>query len=146
MTTTPTPPGPAAGCVHVAVAGAHLRGQPLHPDLLRMEARFVRLARTASVYRFMAFLHLKPPRPGLVRDEDHGGSVEVEIYEMPLAGFGALVASVAPPLAIGTVDLADGTSVKGFLCESWAARRAKDITDFGSWVNFLQKATATQTP
>jgi allophanate hydrolase len=132
--------------VLVSVAGAHLRGQPLHPALLKTGAKFVRTAQTAPVYRFMAFMHLQPPRPGLVRDEDHGGSVEVEIYEIPIAGFGALVASVAPPLAIGTVDLADGTAVKGFLCESWAARQAQDITEFGSWVNFLAKKSSAQAP
>ena len=42
----------------------------------------------------------------------------MEIYDLPTAGFGRLVASVAPPLAIGTVELEDGEAVKGFLCES----------------------------
>ena len=44
----------------------------------------------------------------------------------------------APPLAIGTVELEDGEAVKGFLCESWAARRARDITDYGGWLTFLE--------
>ena len=52
---------------------------------------------------------------------------------MPWAGFGRLVASVAPPLAIGTVQLADDERVKGFLCESFAEPAALDITDFGGW-------------
>ena len=63
----------------------------------------------------------------------------MEIYDLPMAGFGALVASVAPPLAIGTVELADGEAVKGFLCESYAAACARDITDFGGWVAFLER-------
>jgi allophanate hydrolase len=135
------PPGPApAGFVRVAVAGAHLRGQPLHPDLCRTGARFVRAGRTAARYRFVALMDLRPPRPGLVRDDDRGGVVDVEVYDLPVAGFGALVASVAPPLAIGTVELADGEAVKGFLCESWAAARARDITAFGGWVAFLDHA------
>ena len=77
-----------------------------------------------------------PPRPGLVWDEERGGAAAVEVYDLPVAGFGALVASVAPPLAIGTVVLADGEAVKGFLCESWAADRARDITDYGGWLAF----------
>jgi allophanate hydrolase len=113
-----------------------LRGQPFHQALLRMEGKFVRAARTAARYRFLAFLHLDPPRPGLLRDDDHGGAVSVEIYDFPIAGFGKLVASVAPPLAIGTIELADGEKVKGFLCESWDAKSAVDITDFGGWLAF----------
>jgi allophanate hydrolase len=133
----PVPP-PPEGHVRVAVAGAHLRGQPLHPDLLRTGARFVRAARTAPRYRFVGLMDLAPPRPGLVRDEARAASIQVELYDLPTAGFGALVASVAPPLAIGTVELADGEAVKGFLCESYAALRARDLTGFGGWVAFLE--------
>jgi allophanate hydrolase len=92
----------------------------------------------------MAFLDLNPPRPGLLRDEDRGSSTAVEIYDLPMEGFGKLVASVAPPLAIGTVELEDGEKVKGFLCESWAARRARDITEFGGWIQFRQLAEKQQ--
>jgi allophanate hydrolase len=134
------PPPVASGSVRVAVAGAHLRGQPLHPALRGFGARFVRSCRTASRYRFLALLDLDPPRPGLLRVEKGGGAVVVEVYDLPVAGFGRLVASVAPPLAIGTVELADGETVKGFLCESWAAARARDITDFGGWAAFLRAA------
>ena len=130
---------PSAGQVRVAVAGAHLRGQPFHAALLGMGAKFVRSCQTASHYRFVALMHLTPPRPGLIRDEERAGSVLVEIYELSFEGFGKLVASVAPPLAIGTIELADGEKVKGFLCESWAAAAARDITDFGSWLTFLEK-------
>jgi allophanate hydrolase len=127
----------ASGWVRVAVAGAHLRGQPLHPDLLRMGARFIRACRTAAHYRFVALMHLAPPRPGLIRDDRRAGSLALEVFELPYEGFGKLVASVAPPLAIGTVELEDGERIKGFLCESWAAAVARDITDFGSWSAFL---------
>jgi allophanate hydrolase len=124
------------GYVRLAVAGAHLRRQPLHDALCRTGARFVRACRTAPGYRFVALLDLSPPRPGLVRDDHGTGSIAVEIYDLPVAGFGSLVASVAPPLAIGTICLEDGEAVKGFLCESWAADRARDITEFGGWIAF----------
>jgi allophanate hydrolase len=134
-------PRPAAkGMVRVAVAGAHLRGQPLHDNLLRTGARFVRTCRTAALYRFIALMNLKPPRPGLLRDHGCAGAITVEIFDLPTAGFGELVASVAPPLAIGTIELEDGEAVKGFLCESFAAVQARDITDFGGWVAFRQAA------
>jgi allophanate hydrolase len=124
--------------VRLAVAGAHLRGQPLHPELLKTGARFVRACKTASGYRFCAFMDLNPPKPGLLRDDAGAGAIDVEIYELPIAGFGALVQSVAPPLAIGTVILEDGEAVKGFLCESFAAQQARDITSFGGWVAFRE--------
>lgn len=50
-----------------------------------------------------------------------------------------------PPLGIGTVDLIDGSQVKGFICEAWVAEAAKaenaaiiDITDFGGWSKFVE--------
>jgi len=125
-----------SGQVRVAVAGAHLRGQPLHLALRQTGARFVRACKTAPKYRFLAFMDLDPPRPGLLSDHDRGAAIQVELYDLPLAGFGALVASVAHPLSIGTIELEDGETVKGFLCESWAAKRASDITNYGGWVAF----------
>ena len=110
--------------------------------LLDCGAHFVRTCKTAPRYRFMAFMDLAPPRPGLLRDEERAGTATLEIYDLPMEGFGRLVASVAPPLAIGTVELEDGEAVKGFLCESWAARRARDITDFGGWAAFREQGAA----
>jgi allophanate hydrolase len=137
-TPPPLPSGPpvSEGHVRVSVAGAHLKGHPLHGDLLKFGARFVRACQTASRYSFHAFTHLNPPRPGLLLDESRGGAIKVEIYDLPFEGFGKLVASVAPPLSIGTVELEDGEKVKGFLCESWAARSARDISGFGGWAAF----------
>jgi allophanate hydrolase len=106
--------------------------------LLQTGACFVRAGRTAARYRFLALLDLQPPRPGLLRDDARAGVVAVEVYDLPLAGFGALVASVAPPLAIGTIELEDGEAVKGFLCESFAAAQARDITEFGGWMAFRE--------
>ena len=77
-----------------------------------------------------------------MRVAEGGASIQVELCDLPLEGFGTLVASVAPPLAIGTVELADGEAVKGFLCESWAASRARDISASGGWVAFLSREAA----
>ncbi len=37
------------------------------------------------------------------------------------------------PLAIGTVELADGEKVKGFVCEAYGASDAPDIAEPGGW-------------
>jgi len=130
--------------VRVAVAAAHLKGQPLHADLLRFNAGFIRLARCAPNYRFLALTEHNPPRAGLMHTADGGGSVEVEVYDLPFEGFGRLVASVAPPLAIGTVELEDGERVKGFLIESSAATTARDITESGGWRGYRRHLEQTK--
>jgi allophanate hydrolase len=125
----------------LAVAGAHLRGEPLHPALLALGARFVRATRTAPVYRMIALPALDrpatPPRPGLVRDPDRGETLEVELYELPVTALGHLVVSVAPPLAIGTLLLADGGAALGFVCEAYVARGLPDISRYGGWRGYL---------
>jgi len=66
--------------------------------------------------------------------------VDVELWSVPLETFGAFVAEVPPPLSIGTVVLADGREVKGFLCEGYALEGARDISAFGGWRRFIDKA------
>jgi len=119
----------------VAVFGAHLRGQPLNRQLLALKGQFVGDCRTAPVYR-CHLLEGAQRRPGLVRCAS-GTAIAGELWKLPAAGFGALVASVAPPLAIGTVALADGTSVKGFVCEEFPTVGTRDISSFGDWRAFL---------
>ena len=73
-----------------------------------------------------------------VRDPTAAGNgLEVEVWELSTAAFGSFVAEVPPPLAIGTLVLADGTSVKGFVCEPAAVAGAEDITAFGGWRAYL---------
>jgi allophanate hydrolase len=121
---------PSADEVLLVVVGAHLRGQPLEHQLLDRGGRFVAASRTAPCYRLFA-LPTDPPKPGLIRVDEGGASIEAEVWALPVAGFGAFVAAVPSPLAIGTVHLADGSSAAGFLCESVAAYGAPDITETG---------------
>jgi allophanate hydrolase len=60
---------------------------------------------------------------------------------MPTEQLGTFVAGIAPPLGIGTLRLAGGRQVKGFLCESIAARRSPDITAHGGWRAYLRAKT-----
>jgi len=62
----------------------------------------------------------------------------VEIWAMAVDEFGRFVAAVPPPLAIGTLTLSDGRSVKGFLVEAQATAGARDISAFGGWRAFVQ--------
>lgn len=123
--------------VRVAVVGAHLAGQPLNHQLTRRGGRLVALTRTAPEYRLFHLAGTVPPKPGLVRTSGEGASIEVEVWELTAAAFGAFTAEVPPPLGIGTVTLRDGTAVKGFICEPGALDDASDITRFGGWRAYL---------
>lgn len=121
----------------VAVVGAHLSGQALNWQLTERGGRRVRATRTAPCYRLFALPDTAPPKPGLVRAESGGDAIEIEVWELPLRNYGSFVAEIPAPLAIGTLELADGERVQGFLCEPWALAGARDITAFGGWRHFL---------
>jgi allophanate hydrolase len=129
---------PAAGEVAVAVVGAHLSGLPLNGELHALGARLLEATSTAPEYRLYALNGTVPPKPGLLRvDSGKGVGVEIEVWAMPVEAFGRFVDAVPAPLSIGTIALADGRSVKGFLLEAAAAAGARDISDFGGWRKFL---------
>ena len=123
--------------ITLAVLGAHLRGMPLHHQLTDLNARFLRAARTSPDYQFYALADTQPPKPGLVRVSEGGAPIEVELYELTPDAFGRFVANIPPPLGIGTLQLEDGTHVKGFLCEPHALKNAQDITPLGGWRAFM---------
>ena len=99
---------------------------------------------TSPNYRLYALPGTLPPKPGLVRVARDGASIAVELWAMSAAAFGSFVAEVPPPLAIGTLALADGRSVKGFLCESCAVAGAQDISSFGGWRGYLAAQAGAQ--
>jgi allophanate hydrolase len=124
--------------VKLAVVGAHLKDMPLHWQLTSREATFVGAFETAPTYRLYAIANSVPPKPALMHSTD-GASIAVEVYELDAAAFGSFVAEVPAPLAIGTVTLSDGSSVKGFVAEPRAAEGAEDITHLGGWRAFIAR-------
>ncbi|MEM9938317.1 MAG: allophanate hydrolase [Pseudomonadota bacterium] len=126
--------------VKLSVVGAHLKDMPLHWQLTSRNATFVGAFETAPTYRLYA-MDTVPPKPALVHSED-GASIPVEVYELDLAAFGSFVEEVPAPLAIGTVTLSDGSSVKGFVAEPRATDGALDVTDLGGWRNYIASKQA----
>ncbi|MBO9500059.1 MAG: allophanate hydrolase, partial [Novosphingobium sp.] len=124
--------------VKLAVVGAHLKDMPLHWQLTSRDAKFVGAFETAPTYRLYAMADSVPPKPALVYDEG-GAAIAVEVYELDVAAFGSFVVEVPAPLAIGTVTLADGTSVKGFVAEPRATKGAEDITALGGWRAYIAR-------
>jgi allophanate hydrolase len=121
-----------APSVDLLVVGAHLSGQPLNHQLVAAGGTLVRATATTASYRLYA-LDTEPPKPGLTRVAKEGKVIGGEVWRLPAAGFGRFVAGLPAPMAIGPVDLVDGATVSGFLCEPVALDGARDITDFGGW-------------
>lgn len=132
---------PPTGYLRLAVVGAHLSGMPLNSQLTERNALFVEQTRTASCYQLFALPNTTPPKPGLIRSTT-GAEIIVELWDIPLHQFGSFVALIPAPLGIGTLTLADGRNVKGFICEGAAVKDAQDITHLGGWrayISSLQK-------
>lgn len=131
----------------LAVVGAHLRGMPLHGQLTERRARLIEATRTAPRYRLHALPGTVPPKPGLARVPDDAGpdtghAIDVEVYAVPLSAVGSFLALIPPPLGLGSVELADGRWVKGFICEPCGLNGAEDISHFGGWRAYMAHRAA----
>ncbi len=141
----PQPPSPAVSAatstyptVDLAVFGAHLTGGALNPQLRALGGRFLRSCRTAACYRMVA-LPGKILRPGVIDIGGEGGTILGEIWSLPAGSLAAFLATIAPPLGLGTVRLAGGETCLGFICEGGAlVANAMDVSRFGFWPAYLQ--------
>jgi allophanate hydrolase len=114
----------------------------LNGELKALGGRLLEATATAPDYKLYA-LDSTPPKPGMLRVEAGTGSaVELEVWALSAAAFGKFVAAIPPPLSIGTIRLADGRGVKGFLVEPTAINGARDISAFRGWRAFMANAAA----
>ncbi|CAJ0555242.1 Ff.00g053070.m01.CDS01 [Fusarium sp. VM40] len=130
--------------IPIAVVGAHLTGYPLNKDVVSRGGRLVKAAKTSSTYRLYSLDTTNgPKKPGLKRvSSGEGGEIEVEVWNLPKTSLASFMSTIPPPLAIGTIELSDGSWVKGFVCEGYGFDGAIDITDHGGWRayhDFLKK-------
>lgn len=128
--------------VRVVVCGAHLSGLPLNGQLISRQGRLIATTATSPDYRLYALPGSPPQRPGLIRanKNEQGTSIEVEVWELPVRELGSFVASIPAPLGIGTITLANGDKLPGFLCEHYAIENATDISYSGGWRNYLRQS------
>jgi len=135
-------PANAGDEIAVAVVGAHLSGMALNGELRALGGRLLEEATTAPDYLLYA-LDTMPPKPGMLRVEPGTGHpIKLELWALSAAAFGKFVAAIPPPLSIGTIRLADGRGVKGFLVEPAAVNGARDISAFGGWRAFVAEKAA----
>jgi len=151
-------PSPAAGvvsrpgCLTLAVVGAHLSGMPLSGQLSSRGAELLATRRTAPRYELRLLAKSPtgtaegsvtgggPERPGLFRmteEERTGAAIEVELWALPRAEVGSFLELVPPPLGLGSLELDDGSWVRGFICEPWGRVGSQDITSFGGFRAFV---------
>jgi allophanate hydrolase len=124
--------------VDLAVFGAHLSGGALNPQLRGLGGRFVRVCHTAARYRMVA-LPGTILRPGLIEVGDDGRSIQGEIWSLPASALAAFLATIGRPLGLGTVQLAQGETSLGFICEGGTlVAEAVDVSHFGYWPAYLQ--------
>ena len=129
----------------IAVVGAHLSGLPLNGQLTERGATLRESTTTTPHYQLFALPNTTPPKPGLQRASacDSGAAIAVEVWDVPIDAVGSFLALIPPPLGLGSLELADGRHVHGFVCEAHALVGARDITAFGGWRAFLASLAPT---
>ena len=99
--------------------------------------RLLQATRSAPHYRLYALADGK--RPAMVRADSGGASIAVEVWELPSAEVGSLLAAIPAPLGLGKVELADGRRLAGFICEANGLGEATEITAYGGWRAWLAR-------
>jgi allophanate hydrolase len=130
--------------LEIAVVGAHMSGLPLNGELLALQGRLLRTAHTLPCYRLFRLPGGPPFRPGLLRVADGAGhAIALEVWALPRARIGELLAAIPAPLGLGTLRLEDGSAPKGFLVEAEGTRGAEDISAHGGWRAWLASQAVT---
>lgn len=123
----------------LVVCGAHMQGMPLNHQLTERRGSFVKAARTAEEYHLYALTGGAIKRPALIRKEQGGVAIDVEVWRIPCSELGSFLAGVATPLGLGKVKLDDGSERCGFIAEACAEDQGVDITHLGGWRRYCEQ-------
>jgi allophanate hydrolase len=126
------------GYVPLAVCGAHMQGLPLNHQLRDRGGYWLQTTTTAPRYRLFALPDGPPRRPGMMRVQQEGARIEVEVWALPTQQVGSFIAAIPAPLGLGKIELDSGALVTGFLCEGYASQGATDITSYGGWRDYVK--------
>jgi gamma-glutamylcyclotransferase (GGCT)/AIG2-like uncharacterized protein YtfP len=122
--------------VLLAVNGTLMRGLKLNPHLIAAKATFVRETSTEATYRLWS---VRDDYPAMIRVTDGSGTaVNVEVWAVPLERLTGLLQSEPTGLAIGKVQLDDGSIVLGVLGESALVEGQREITKYGGWRAYVE--------
>ncbi len=121
--------------VNLAVNGTLMQGLELNPNLLRVGAKFLRLATTEPAYRLWS---IGDRHPAMQRVTVGGAAIALEVWAVPVAGVSQLLLWEPPGLCIGKVRLADGEEVLGVLGEAILCEGQLEITAWGGWRAYIE--------
>ncbi|MFG5407949.1 hypothetical protein ABXN37_07255 [Piscinibacter sakaiensis] len=112
---------------------------PLNGQLTERGGHLLEATQTAPRYRLFALPGTTPPKPGLLRcaDGEPGHAIALEVWSLPMREIGSFLALIPPPLGLGSLELADGRWVHGFVCEAAALQGAPDVSAHGGWRGYL---------
>jgi gamma-glutamylcyclotransferase (GGCT)/AIG2-like uncharacterized protein YtfP len=125
--------------VLLAVNGTLMRGLALNPNLLAVDAEFVRETTTEPSYRLWS---IDDRHPAMVRVTSGGTAIAVEVWSVPPQGLASILANEPDGLTIGKVRLTDGSVVLGVLGELALCERQREITGFGGWRAYMSALAA----
>lgn len=117
LTHRPTPTAANPTLIDVAVCGAHLNDFPLNWQLIDRGATLRQTTTTSDKYKLYLLADFEPKRPALIRSEEDGVAIELEVWSVPADELGGFLNNIPYPLGIGKVELSDGSWVSGFMCE-----------------------------
>lgn len=117
--------------------GAHMKDLALNWQVSELGAEYVNTVNTAPKYRIFHLPEPAPERPGLIRVEEGGASIEGEEWLFPSDKIGSFLSKIRQPLGLGEVELSDGRKCHGFLCEKVVTDSAEDISGTGGWRHFI---------
>ena len=129
--------------IAIAVVGAHLSGMALNGELQALGG--APAAKQPRPRRTTGSMRSTPPRrsPACCASSlAPEVAIKLEVWALSAAAFGKFVAAIPPPLSIGTIRLADGRGVKGFIVGPQAIDGARDISSFGGWRAFMAQKAA----
>ncbi|KAF4970130.1 hypothetical protein FSARC_2727 [Fusarium sarcochroum] len=111
---------PSLNHILIAVVGAHLSGFPLNKDVVSRGGKLMKRTSTSPFYRLYSFNTTSGPKEsglGRVAANQTGAEIEVEVWKLPIFSLDSFISTISPPLAIGSIELIDGSWVQGFVCE-----------------------------
>jgi gamma-glutamylcyclotransferase (GGCT)/AIG2-like uncharacterized protein YtfP len=127
---------------HMFLNGTAMSGQKDHGVIAGL-ARFIGPATTAPTFRLFA---IRDEFPGLFPVDSDGAAIVGELYEMSdELLFDVLLPQEPAELEIGSIELADGSTVRAMILQPERIRlgdKVVDIADFGGFRAYQAHLTA----
>lgn len=124
--------------VRLAVNGTLMRGLELENNLLEVGARFLYEAQTENCYRLWSIRDVHPAMIRVLPGTEPSTQVDVEVWEVPVAGLVSVLLKEPEGLTVGKVTLADGQTVLGVVGEPALVQGMREITAYGGWRSYLR--------